>query len=307
MAAANGFLGRVPSARYANMRSMDDRTKERVRELLEAGWLRRAIAEEIGVSPSTITRWARLMGFPDSTSRSSPTDWVAVSAYYEAGHTIDECRVRFGFTYGAWDKAVTRGDVVPRARSNRELSSATRDEVERLFALGFTQAQISRELGLTKSTVAYHARSLGVRADPRFARRHDWEAVQRAIDEEALSMKQCLDRFGFSRESWYLAVKRGAIVPRPHMMSLEELLVVGRRTGRSHLKQRLLKCGVKENRCEQCGISEWQGKPLNMHLHHINGDGLDNRLENLELLCANCHSQTDTYGGRNGHRRPRNE
>jgi 5-methylcytosine-specific restriction endonuclease McrA len=41
-----------------------------------------------------------------------------------------------------------------------------------------------------------------------------------------------------------------------------------------------------------------------MALHHINGDRLDNRLENLELLCPNCHSQTDTYSGRNGHRRP---
>jgi 5-methylcytosine-specific restriction endonuclease McrA len=45
------------------------------------------------------------------------------------------------------------------------------------------------------------------------------------------------------------------------------------------------------------------GKPLNAQLHHKNGDGSDNRLENLELLCPNCHSPTDTYGGRNGHRR----
>jgi HNH endonuclease len=94
-------------------------------------------------------------------------------------------------------------------------------------------------------------------------------------------------------------------VPRPHKMSWNELLVVGRRTNRSHLKLRLLREGLKENRCERCGISEWQGKPLSMQLHHINGDGLDNRLENLELICANCHSQTDTYGGRNGHRRQR--
>jgi 5-methylcytosine-specific restriction endonuclease McrA len=66
---------------------------------------------------------------------------------------------------------------------------------------------------------------------------------------------------------------------------------------------RLLAAGLKENRCEQCGITEWRGMPLTMHLHHKDGDGTNNQLENLELICANCHSQTDTYGGRNGHRR----
>lgn len=89
---------------------------------------------------------------------------------------------------------------------------------------------------------------------------------------------------------------------------MEVLLVSNRpQTSRTHLKDRLIKAGIKENRCERCGISEWRGKPLSMQLHHINGDGLDNRLENLELLCANCHSQTSTYGGRNGHRRKRGE
>jgi len=285
------------------MRSADDRTKQRIRELLEAGWLRRAIADEVGVSPSTVTRWARLLGFPDKSPRPSLTDWVPVRDFYEAGHTIDECRARFGFTYGAWDKAVSRGDIVPRPRSRRELTHATRDAVEHLLATGWNQASIARELGLTKSTIAYHVRALGVRADPRFARRHDWSAVQRAIDDEGLSMTQCLDRFGFSRDTWYRAVQRGDVIPRPGAMSLDSLLVAGRRTNRSHLKGRLLAAGLKENRCERCGITEWMGQPLNMHLHHINGDGLDNRLENLEMLCGNCHAQTDTYGGRNGHRR----
>jgi hypothetical protein len=283
-------------------------TRELIRDLLEAGWLRRRIAEEAGVSASTVTRTARVLGFPDKVARPSSTDWHAVQAYYDRGHSIDECKARFGFSYGAWDKAVTRGDLVPRPRSDRELTYLTRDRVERLMKLGYTQARISRELGLTKSTVAYHVRSLGKPADPRFAVRYDWEAVQRAIDEEGLSMRRCLVRFGVSRDAWYRAVRRGDLIPRPHKMSLKgDLLVVGRRTSRSHLKSRLLDEGLKENRCERCGISEWQGESLNMQLHHVNGDGLDNRLENLELLCANCHSQTSTYGGRNGHRRKRPE
>lgn len=64
------------------------------------------------------------------------------------------------------------------------------------------------------------------------------------------------------------------------------------------LKEKLIKDGIKENKCEICGISEWQGKELVCQLHHINGDHHDNRLENLQLLCPNCHSQTDTYCGK---------
>lgn len=165
------------------------------------------------------------------------------------------------------------------------------------------RSEIARRLGVTKGTVAYHARRLDQPVNSRFARRYDWDAIRSAY-ESGLSWRDCQLRFGFSRASWFSAVRRGDIVLRPWVMPLEELLVVGRKTNRDHLKQRLVKAGLKENRCEQCGIAQWRGKPLSMHLHHVNGDGHDNRLENLQLLCGNCHSQTDTYGGRNGHRRP---
>lgn len=51
-------------------------------------------------------------------------------------------------------------------------------------------------------------------------------------------------------------------------------------------------------RCDCCGISEWQGKILILQLDHKNGDNHDNRLENLHWLCPNCHSQTDTFCGK---------
>ena len=55
---------------------------------------------------------------------------------------------------------------------------------------------------------------------------------------------------------------------------------------------------------QRLGITkEWRGKPLSMELHHVNGDGRDNRLENLRLLCGNCHAQTDNWGGRGRKRR----
>ena len=65
------------------------------------------------------------------------------------------------------------------------------------------------------------------------------------------------------------------------------------------LKDRLVANGVKEYKCEICGISEWQNKQISLHLHHINGIHNDNRLENLQLLCPNCHSQTENYCDKN--------
>jgi DNA-binding CsgD family transcriptional regulator len=279
--------------------------RERVGKLLEQGLSRQKIARQLGIDPSTVTRHARFLGYPDGHRRPSATDSGAVQAFYDEGHSIDECCARFGCSYGAWDKATVRGDLVTRPRGNGNLGFATRDRVEALLADGLTGAEIGKQLGISKSTVAFHCRRLGKRADPRFARRYDWSAVQSAIDREGLSMRACIDRFGFSRATWFEAVKRRAIVPRPHEIPLEDLLVVGRdATSRAHLKSRLIKAGLKENRCEECGITEWRGKPLSMELHHVNGDGRDNRLENLRLLCGNCHAQTDNWGGR-GRKRKR--
>lgn len=231
-------------------------------------------------------------------------DWEAVSAYYAVGHTRSECRARFGFSNDAWARAVDRGEIVPRARAEPR-PSEKRAAVATLRAQGLSYVEIARRLGLTKSTVAYHARRACLPADERFAKRYDWSVVQRAIDDEKASMRECMRRFGFSRDAWGKAVQRGDIVPREWRLPLDEVLAPGRKRSRGHVKKRLLRAGLKEDRCERCGINEWRGEKLSLHLHHINGDGHDNRLENLELLCPNCHSQTDTYGGRNGHRRVR--
>ena len=181
----------------------------------------------------------------------------------------------------------------------------TRDRVIQLRRSGLTSIEIARQLGLAKSTVAYHLRRAGVPPDDRFARRYDWNAI-RDFYESGRSLAESRELFGFSMDSWAEAVRRGDVTPRPRGAPLERYLVRGRRVNRMHLKARLIAAALKHDRCECCGIDEWRGKPLAVALHHVNGDGCDNRLENLQLLCPNCHSQTPNYGARNAKIRRRN-
>lgn len=68
---------------------------------------------------------------------------------------------------------------------------------------------------------------------------------------------------------------------------------------RARLKSRLLSENILTYKCAICGISDWLGNKISLQLDHINGINNDNRISNLRLLCPNCHSQTDTYAGKN--------
>lgn len=70
--------------------------------------------------------------------------------------------------------------------------------------------------------------------------------------------------------------------------------------GTTHrLKQRLIKEGIFVHKCYNCNLTEWMTKIIPLELEHINGDKFDNRIENLTLLCPNCHALTPTYRGKN--------
>lgn len=81
-----------------------------------------------------------------------------------------------------------------------------------------------------------------------------------------------------------------AAIPMPQVLTEDSSYC------RTKLKARLLAEGIKEYKCECCGLTEWNGKPITLQLHHINGINNDNRLSNLTLLCPNCHSQTENFG-----------
>lgn len=65
------------------------------------------------------------------------------------------------------------------------------------------------------------------------------------------------------------------------------------------IKKWLIKHHLKENKCECCGISEWNGKLIECALHHKDGNKHNNKLDNLIILCPNCHSQTDNFTAKN--------
>ena len=171
-----------------------------------------------------------------------------------------------------------------------------RDQILALLAEGKTYREIVAVLGRAKSTVAYHAKN--VKPPPNHTV-HDWGAIQ-AYYNESHRISECRSKFGICRSVWYRAVKLGLFTAREHQkIPLEVLTAKDRNTARGHLRWRLLRDGVLNAECAECGLTDWQGKPLSMHLHHINGVKNDNSLGNLQLLCPNCHSQTENYSGRN--------
>ncbi len=80
---------------------------------------------------------------------------------------------------------------------------------------------------------------------------------------------------------------------------LEDLLKENISYSSDKLRKRLISANYFQHKCYKCQNTEWQGQPIPIELEHINGDHTDNRLENLTILCPNCHAQTNTYRGKN--------
>lgn len=82
-------------------------------------------------------------------------------------------------------------------------------------------------------------------------------------------------------------------------IALEKVMIKNSTYTRGTLKKRLLRNGILENKCSECGQEgEWKNKKLVMVLDHINGIRDDHRLGNLRMLCPNCNSQQKTFSGR---------
>ena len=104
-----------------------------------------------------------------------------------------------------------------------------------------------------------------------------------------------IDTTHFSGQGWNRNLTFKPFVAKP----ISDILINGSTYQSYKLKNRLIKEGIKSHKCEQCGLTMWQDKEIPLELHHVNGNNRDNRLENLMLLCPNCHALTDSYRGKN--------
>lgn len=104
-------------------------------------------------------------------------------------------------------------------------------------------------------------------------------------------------------KKWHCTAKNqaGKGIARPaRQTSLEEYLAPGGPgISSAKLREKLIEAGVKERKCEECGLESWRGMALPLELDHLNGNHFDNRLENLRIKCPNCHSQAPTNAGKN--------
>jgi hypothetical protein len=112
--------------------------------------------------------------------------------------------------------------------------------------------------------------------------------IKRRCEKEGISLSHMIGR-------------KGRKVPRKSIIPLEEILVKDSKYLAVHtMKSRILKANLLENKCSECGLLPfWNNSSLTLQLDHINGINNDNRIENLRILCPNCHTQTKTFGSKN--------
>ena len=108
-------------------------------------------------------------------------------------------------------------------------------------------------------------------------------------------LKQSLDAYNID---YHFLTEKSA----KKLIPIDEILVENSIYQSSKLLKRLIKEGLKKNKCENpkcpCKDGYWLNTPITYQLHHINGNHYDNRLENLQVLCPNCHSQTNNWGNK---------
>jgi len=172
------------------------------------------------------------------------------------------------------------------------------DKIRSMLLDGKTNKEISTELGCTRSVVSYHSIDLGLSKPRARGSLKNWKQIAKFY--ETHTRAETFVEFNLGDWDWNQAQCRGDITSRGFddiRTSWEDILVENSTYDNSSLKCRIMKENILPNICVLCGqLPEHNGMALVLQLDHINGINNDNRIENLRILCPNCHTQTDTWG-----------
>lgn len=151
-------------------------------------------------------------------------------------------------------------------------NNKTKEEYENAVNNSYSITQVCRELGI--SPVGSNHKN-----------------VRKKLDEFEI------DYSHFTGQAWNTGLN---YKPFNRKIPLSDILVENSSYSHtSQIRERLIKEGIKERKCEKCKNTEWLGEPIKLELNHINGVNDDHRLDNLEILCPNCHSITPNFGSKN--------
>lgn len=194
-----------------------------------------------------------------------------------------------------------------------------RIEVLKLYAEGKSYQQIATLLNMSKSTVAYCIKEKDNiekinKQKQKIEQQIEYEKLvcnlaqqrtninqicamlnKRATNTNYEQIKKILERHNIdtSHFTYNPVTKRNTLTFNDIFCKNSKL------KNNSKLKDNILKNSLKDRICEKCQNTHWNGELIPLEVHHINGDRHDNRIENLQFLCPNCHAQTDNFCGKN--------